>query len=129
VGSTPPRSRGGAARRGPLLPHVVAGALKQALPERVMAEGSANIWGIQVAGKGLDGEPFTYIFFSSGGTGAHPTIERKALRENSGGTPVLRERDRLEGYAGRRPRATTPPSAKSRIPRRHVGDIGSCPTG
>jgi N-methylhydantoinase B len=36
---------------GHFLPHVVPGALKQALPERVMAEGSANIWGIQVAGK------------------------------------------------------------------------------
>ena len=36
---------------GHFLPHVVAGALEQALPERVMAEGSANIWGIQVTGK------------------------------------------------------------------------------
>ena len=98
---------------GHFLPHVVAGALKQALPGRVMAEGSANIWGIQVAGKDLDAKPFTYIFFSSGGTGARaskdglsatafpsgvlgtPTevietlspliIEKKALREGSGG--------------------------------------------
>ena len=98
---------------GHFLPHVVAGALKQAVPERVMAEGSANIWGIQVAGKDLAGKPFTYIFFTSGGTGARATkdglsatafpsgvlgtpvevieslspliIEEKALRDGSGG--------------------------------------------
>jgi N-methylhydantoinase B len=98
---------------GHFLPHVVAGALKQAVPDRVMAEGSANIWGIQVAGKDVDGRPFTYIFFTSGGTGARASkdglsatafpsgvlgtpaevietlsplvIEKKALREGSGG--------------------------------------------
>ncbi len=48
---------------GHFLPHVIAGALGQALPDRVMAEGSANIWGIQVSGKDLAGEPFSYIFF------------------------------------------------------------------
>jgi N-methylhydantoinase B len=79
----------------------------------VMAEGSANIWGIQVAGKDLDRKPFTYIFFTSGGTGARASkdglsatafpsgvlgtpaevietlspliIARKGLRERSGG--------------------------------------------
>ncbi|PWU19148.1 MAG: hydantoinase B [Candidatus Rokuibacteriota bacterium] len=98
---------------GHFLPHAVAGALKDALPERVMAEGSANIWGIQVAGKDTDGKPFTYIFFTSGGTGARASkdglsatafpsgvlgtpaevietlsplvITKKALREGSGG--------------------------------------------
>jgi N-methylhydantoinase B len=98
---------------GHFLPHVVAGALKDALPERVMAEGSANIWGVQVAGKDRRGAPFTYIFFTSGGTGARATkdglsstafpsgvlgtpvevieslspliIDKKALREGSGG--------------------------------------------
>jgi N-methylhydantoinase B len=98
---------------GHFLPHVIAGALRQALPERVMAEGSANIWGVQVAGKDEARKPFTYIFFSSGGTGARPhkdglsatafpsgvlgtpaevvetlspvVIEKKALRDGSGG--------------------------------------------
>src|SRR5229473_1264130 len=55
---------------GHFLPHAIAGALGQAVPERIMAEGSANIWGVQVSGKDLDGRPFTHIFFSSGGTGA-----------------------------------------------------------
>ncbi|HEX6212140.1 MAG TPA: hydantoinase B/oxoprolinase family protein [Methylomirabilota bacterium] len=98
---------------GHFLPHVVAGALGQALPERVMAEGSANIWGVQVSGKDMEGRPFTHIFFSSGGTGARAVkdglsatafpsgvlgtpvevienlspmlVERKALRDDSGG--------------------------------------------
>ena len=98
---------------GHFLPHVVAGALKQAMPGHVMAEGSANIWGIQVAGKDLERRPFTYVFFTSGGTGARATkdglsatafpsgvlgtpaevietlspliVEKKALHEGSGG--------------------------------------------
>src|SRR5215831_18733295 len=98
---------------GHFLPHVVAGALKQAVPGHVMAEGSANIWGIQVAGKDLERRPFTYVFFTSGGTGARATkdglsatafpsgvlgtpaevietlspliVEKKALHEGSGG--------------------------------------------
>ena len=57
---------------GHFLPHAIAGALSQALPGRVMAEGSASIWGIQVAGKDMAGAPFTYTFFASGGTGARP---------------------------------------------------------
>ena len=98
---------------GHFLPHVIAGALGQAIPERVMAEGSANIWGIQVSGKDLADRPFSYIFFASGGTGARASkdglsatafpsgvlgtpvevienlsplvIEKKELREGSGG--------------------------------------------
>jgi N-methylhydantoinase B len=98
---------------GHFLPHAVAGALKAARPDHVMAEGSANIWGVQVAGKDEAGQPFTYVFFTSGGTGARASkdglsatafpsgvlgtpaevietlspliIERKALRRGSGG--------------------------------------------
>src|SRR5574341_1066799 len=98
---------------GHFLPHVVAGALSQALPDRVMAEGSANIWGVQLSGKDKAKQPFVYTFFGSGGTGARPTkdglsatafpsgvlgtpvevmetlapllFERKALRDGSGG--------------------------------------------
>ena len=103
---------------GHFLPHVIATALGQALPERVMAEGSANIWGVQVSGTDLDGRPFTHIFFSSGGTGARAVkdglsatafpsgvlgtpvevienlspllVERKALRDDSGGAGKYR---------------------------------------
>jgi N-methylhydantoinase B len=103
---------------GHFLPHVIAGALGQALPERVMAEGSANIWGVQVSGKDVEGRPFSHIFFSSGGTGARAVkdglsatafpsgvlgtpvevienlspllVERKALRDDSGGAGKYR---------------------------------------
>ena len=103
---------------GHFLPHVVAGALGQALPARVMAEGSANIWGIQVAGRDLDDRLFSCVFFSSGGTGARATkdglsatafpsgvlgtpaevleniapllVERKELRPDSGGPGTFR---------------------------------------
>jgi N-methylhydantoinase B len=78
-----------------------------------MAEGSANIWGVQVAGKDEGGRPFSFVVFTSGGTGARASkdglaatafpsgvlgtpaevieslsplmIERKGLRPDSGG--------------------------------------------
>jgi N-methylhydantoinase B len=76
---------------GHFLPHVVAGALGQALPERVMAEGSANIWGVQVAGRDLAGRPFTHVFFASGGTGARSTrdgLNATAFPSGVLGTPT-----------------------------------------
>ena len=46
-------------------------ALGQAVPERVMAEGSAGLWNTMLEGRtGQDGELFAYIFFSAGGMGA-----------------------------------------------------------
>jgi N-methylhydantoinase B len=103
---------------GHFLPHVIAGALGQALPGRVMAEGSANIWGVQVSGRDDGGSPFTHVFFASGGTGARPDrdglsatafpsgvlgtpveviesiapliMEAKALRDGSGGSGTYR---------------------------------------
>ena len=103
---------------GHFLPHVLAGALGQAVPDRVMAEGSANIWGLNVAGQQPDGSPFVYFWVCSGGTGARATkdglsatafpsgvlgtpveviehlapllIEKKALRDNSGGAGKYR---------------------------------------
>ena len=65
---------------GHFLPHAVAGALKQALPDRVMAEGSANIWGIQLSGKDTRQQPFEVVESL-----APLLVERKALREGSGG--------------------------------------------
>ena len=99
---------------GHFLPHVIAGALGQALPERVMAEGSANIWGVQVSGKDVDGRPFTHIFFSSGGTGARAVkdgLSATAFPSGVLGTPVevlenlsplLVERKALRGDSGGR---------------------------
>jgi N-methylhydantoinase B len=103
---------------GHFLPHVIAGALGQAVPDRVMAEGSANIWGLNVAGRHETGDPFVYFWVCSGGTGARAgkdglsataspsgvlgtpveviehlaplLIEKKALREGSGGAGKYR---------------------------------------
>ncbi len=58
---------------GHFLPGLVFGALQQAMPERVMAEGAANIWSVQTSGFDVRrGTRFTYVFFTSGGTGARP---------------------------------------------------------
>jgi N-methylhydantoinase B len=76
---------------GHFLPHVIAGALGQAVPDRVMAEGSANIWGIQVAGRDLQSRPFTHVFFCSGGTGARAVkdgLNATAFPSGVLGTPV-----------------------------------------
>jgi N-methylhydantoinase B len=83
----------GAARHviGHFLPHVIAGALGQAVPDRVMAEGSANIWGVQVSGRDASGLPFSHVFFASGGTGARPTrdgLSATAFPSGVLGTPV-----------------------------------------
>ena len=70
---------------GQLLPDVVFGALRQARPELVPAEGASSLWNLQlVGGEGLagasaednaalrSGPRFNVISFSTGGTGARP---------------------------------------------------------
>jgi N-methylhydantoinase B len=57
---------------GHFLSTAVFGALAQAIPNRVLADGAANIWITQFTGKESSGKPFTYVFFSSGGMGARP---------------------------------------------------------
>ena len=58
---------------GHFLPGVVFGALAEVMPDRVLAEGAANIWNMQFTGYDIHDEPFTYVWFSCGGTGARPT--------------------------------------------------------
>lgn len=55
---------------GHFLPHAVLGALGQVIPDRVMAEGSGNVWLTTVRGTGTN--RFVTVFFASGGTGARP---------------------------------------------------------
>jgi N-methylhydantoinase B len=61
---------------GHMLPDVVYGALDQALPGRVPAEGTSNLWNLKLgAGSGLTGptdNPFMVVMFHSGGAGARP---------------------------------------------------------
>jgi N-methylhydantoinase B len=59
---------------GMFLPMPLLQALAQIVPERVMAEGAAAVWTLQVQGRGADGRPFTTSMFSySGGMGARAT--------------------------------------------------------
>lgn len=64
---------------GHMLPDVVYGCLDQALPNRVPAEGTSNLWTLNlIAGHGLTGigraagTPFMVNSFHSGGAGARP---------------------------------------------------------
>ena len=57
---------------GHFLPGLIHGALAQVVPDKVLAEGAANIWNTQITGQRTNGEPFTYVFFSGGGMGARP---------------------------------------------------------
>lgn len=76
---------------GHFLPGVVFGALAEVIPERVLAEGAANIWNLQFTGYDQDEQPFTYVWFSCGGTGARPTkdgIDATAFPSGIGGVPA-----------------------------------------
>ena len=64
---------------GHMMPDVVYGALEQAIPGRVPAEGTSNLWTLKmVAGHGLtgvgdkSGTQFMVMSFHSGGAGARP---------------------------------------------------------
>ena len=64
---------------GHMMPDVVYGALEQAIPGRLPAEGTSNLWSLKmIAGHGLtsvgsNGTPFMVMSFHSGGAGARPT--------------------------------------------------------
>jgi N-methylhydantoinase B len=63
---------------GQLLPDLMMGCLHQAVPDRVVAEGSSCLWnpplrgGAQVSGAEAELPDFEVITFNSGGTGARP---------------------------------------------------------
>ncbi|MFT4742912.1 MAG: N-methylhydantoinase B [Yoonia sp.] len=64
---------------GHLIPDVVFGALHQAMPETVPAEGSSALWNVQISGRPCDpdsGLPSAEVLtFNSGGTGARPNFD------------------------------------------------------
>ena len=60
---------------GHFLSQAVFGALSGAIPERVLADGSAGLWNTQLEGYDRDGRVFSYIFFSAGGMGARPSSD------------------------------------------------------
>lgn len=72
LNAQPPAPVAGRHVIGHFLPGIVFGALASVLPNQVIAEGAANIWATQLTGRRNDGEPWTYVWFSCGGTGARP---------------------------------------------------------
>lgn len=60
---------------GHFLSQAIFGALVQAIPGQVIADGSAGLWNTQFEGEDQDGRIFAYIFFSAGGMGARPTMD------------------------------------------------------
>lgn len=62
---------------GHLVPDVVLGALHQALPGIVPAEGASALWNIQISARPTDdkGRAAEILMFNSGGTGARPTCD------------------------------------------------------
>ena len=76
---------------GHFLPGAVFGALAKIIPDRVMAEGSAGLWGIHMQGHDMHDRPFVYVFFLGGGTGARPAsdgLSATAFPSGVSGTPV-----------------------------------------
>jgi N-methylhydantoinase B len=58
---------------GHFLPGLIFGALAPAIPDRVMADGAASIWITMFRGQTLAHEPYTFMLFQCGGTGARQT--------------------------------------------------------
>ncbi|MFN3745303.1 MAG: hydantoinase B/oxoprolinase family protein [Hyphomicrobiaceae bacterium] len=80
---------------GQMLPDVVFGALRQAVPDRVPAEGTSCLWNLNVRGEtedaGLGNYGFTMAVTSNGGTGARPMkdgLSATAYPSGVKGTPV-----------------------------------------
>jgi N-methylhydantoinase B len=80
---------------GQMLPDVVFGALRQAVPDRVPAEGTSCLWNLNVRGEtddeGLGNYGFMMAITSNGGTGARPTkdgLSATAYPSGVKGTPV-----------------------------------------
>lgn len=91
LNALPPAPVAGRHVIGHFLPGIVFGALAPVLPGKVIAEGAANIWATQLTGTHRDGTPWTYVWFSCGGTGARPTsdgIHTTAFPSGVTGVPV-----------------------------------------
>ena len=63
---------------GHMVPDLVLGALAQALPGEIIAEGAAALWNIHISARpeaGKTGRRSEVLMFNSGGTGARPGLD------------------------------------------------------
>lgn len=65
-----PAPVGGRACTGHYVPTLIYGALRDVLPERIMAGTGSPIWIANVSGTQANGKPFACVFFFNGGMGA-----------------------------------------------------------
>ncbi|MEH7342430.1 hydantoinase B/oxoprolinase family protein [Bacillus sp. JJ1532] len=76
---------------GHFAPVCALGALHEAMPDKVIAEGATSLWNIQVYGEDLQGKPFSYVTFNTGGMGATPIkdgLSATGFPSGVKGTPV-----------------------------------------
>lgn len=76
---------------GQMLPDMVFGCLRQALPDRVPAEGTSCIWNIVVRGTRPGSQGYAMTITTNGGTGARPRqdgLSATAYPSGVAGTPV-----------------------------------------
>ncbi len=63
---------------GHMVPDVVLGALAQALPGQIQAEGAGALWNVHISARpvaGAEGRRAEVLMFNSGGMGARPTLD------------------------------------------------------
>ncbi|GKW48743.1 hydantoinase B/oxoprolinase family protein [Halomonas sp. NCCP-2165] len=63
---------------GHMVPDLVLGALAQALPGKVLAEGAAALWNVHISARpagNAEGRRAEVLMFNSGGMGARPTLD------------------------------------------------------
>ncbi|MBI4277410.1 MAG: hydantoinase B/oxoprolinase family protein [Armatimonadetes bacterium] len=91
LNATPPAPVAGRHILGHFLPALIFRALAPVIPERVMAEGSANLWNTSFHGLDAAGRRFTLLFFNTGGTGARHAkdgLSSTAYPSGVAGTPA-----------------------------------------
>ncbi len=63
---------------GHMVPDLVLGALSQALPGKILAEGAGALWNIHISARpaaGMSGRRAEVLMFNSGGMGARPELD------------------------------------------------------
>ena len=76
---------------GQILPDAVFGALRQAIPDKVPAEGTSCLWNIILRSMPGSQNPFTLMAATNGGTGARPIkdgLSATAFPSGVKGTPI-----------------------------------------
>ncbi len=106
---------------GQMLPDVVFGAMRQAVPDRVPAEGTSCLFNLNVRGEtddpGLGNYGFTMTVTSNGGTGARPMkdgLSATAYPSGVKGTPVEIAESITRSSSGRRSIGRTPEARAGR---------------